>query len=198
CRAAYALLSKCAWGSSADNQFSDIVVKACAGAFLNTLSPAGKGNYAAESELCDYEHQRQEGTMYLSQAALCRAEVALRFAGDPRLADRPLPAASFDCAKARTPLEKTICADPKLGRADVMLSRVYRQAMQSLTPDEQRALNADERKWMAKVAADCRLTDAAASAHARDCAREAFERRFTAIDGCEGDGDVAKCANAPD
>lgn len=198
CRAAFALLSECSWGSSADVEFSDVVVKTCEGGFLDKLSPAGKANYAAEADLCYYEYQRQEGTMYRSMAALCRAGVASRFAEDRALADRPVPAASFDCAKARTPLETTICADPQLGRADVMLSRLYRRAMKSLTPDEQRALNAGERKWMTKVAADCRLTDGPAGAKARDCAREAFERRFTAIDGCEGDADVAKCVNEPE
>ena len=198
CRAAYALLSECSWGSSADVEFSDVVAKTCEGGFLDKLGPAGKANYAAEAELCDYEYERQEGSMYRSMAALCRAGVASRFADDPALADRPLPAASFDCAKARTPLETTICADPQLGRADVMLSRLYRRAMKSLTPDEQRALNANERKWMTKVAADCRLTDGPAGAKARDCAREAFERRFTAIDGCEGDANAAKCVNEPD
>ena len=103
-----------------------------------------------------------------------------------------LPRASFDCNTARTPLEKAICADAKLGRADLVLSRVYKQAMQSLTPDERRALNADERQWMAHLVADCHLTGAA-SEKARACAFAAFEARFTAIDECAGGADMTKC-----
>lgn len=196
CRAAFAMISECAWGSSADVGFAAVVAKTCEGEFLAKLTGPARDNYAAELGLCGYEQQRQQGTMYLSAAALCRAGVAARFADNPSLADRPLPAASFDCAKARTPLEKTICADRRLGRADIVLSRVYREALKSMTPDDQKALNADERRWMAKVAADCRLADAQAGAKAADCAREAFERRFTAIGGCADE--ILNCVNTPE
>jgi len=192
CRAALAKFSACAWGSSADLRFGDIVVKVCEGAFVGNLTATGKANYADEAALCAYEHARQDGTMYRSMEALCRAEVASRFAETPALADQPPPRASFDCNTARTPLEKAICADARLGRADLVLSRVYKQAMQTLTPDERRALNADERRWMAHLVADCGLAGAA-SEKARACALAAFEARFTAIDECAGGVDMTKC-----
>jgi hypothetical protein len=195
CRAAFAKLSECSWGSSADLAFGDVVVKVCEREFLAKLTAAGKANYAAEAALCAYEHALQDGTMYRSMEALCRAEVASRFAQTPTLAERALPRASFDCATARTPLEKAICADPKLGRADLALSRVYKQAMQSLTPGQRSALNANERQWMAHLVVDCRLGDAA-SEKARGCARAAFEARFTAIEDCEAADDMAKCLEA--
>jgi uncharacterized protein YecT (DUF1311 family) len=198
CRAALAKFSACAWGSSADLAFGDVVVKVCEGEFLAKLTPAGKANYEAEAGLCDYEHARQEGTMYRSAEALCRAEVASKFAATPALADRALPRASFDCAKAQTPLEKAICVDPALGRADLVLSRVYKEGMASLTPAERDALNADERKWMAKVVADCKLATAP-DKRALACARAAFEARFTAIEECSDnpDGAMTKCLAAP-
>jgi len=197
CRAAFAKFSACAWGSSADLAFGDIVIKTCEGEFLAKLSPAGKANYDDESTLCEYQYEREEGTMYRSLASLCRAGVAARFADQPALADHPLPRASFDCAKARTPLETAICADPKLGRADLMLSRIYGQATQSLTPDEKRAVAVDERRWIARLAGDCHL-DPVAGAKARDCARAAFEARFTALADCEGAPDIAKCLASPE
>ena len=42
----------------------------------------------------------------------------------------PLPAraASFDCGNARAPLEKAICADPRLSAADEALARAYKTA----------------------------------------------------------------------
>jgi hypothetical protein len=192
CRAAFAKFSECAWSSSADLGFGDIVVKTCEGEFLAKLTPEGKANYQDEAALCDYEHARQEGTMYRSPTALCRAGVAARYADTPSLADQPLPQASFDCAKAKAPIEKAICADAKLGRADLVLSRVCKQTTQSLTPDERRALAAGEREWMARVVAKCRIA-AGADRKALDCARAAFEARFTALDDCEGGDDMAKC-----
>ena len=195
CRAAFAKFSACAWGSSADLAFGDIVVKVCEGEFLAKLTAAGKANYAAEAALCAYEHARQDGTMYRSMEALCRAEVAQRFAETPALADRPPPRASFDCGAARTPLEKAICADAKLGRADLVLSRVYKQAMQALTPDERRTLNADERRWMAQLVVDCHVANPA-SDKARACALAAFEARFTAIDQCAGGENMTKCLSS--
>ncbi len=197
CRAALAKFSACAWGSSADLAFGDIVVKVCERAFVAKLTAAGKANYADEAALCAYEHARQDGTMYRSMEALCRAEVAQRFAETPALADQPPRRASFDCNAARTPLEKAICADAKLSRADLVLSRVYRQAMQTLTPDEQRALNADERQWMAHLVVDCHLGEPA-SEKTRACTLTAFEARFTAIDQCAGGADMTKCLANPE
>ena len=197
CRTALAKFSACSWGSSADLAFGDIVVKVCERGFIGKLSAAGKANYADAASRCAYEHARQDGTIYRSMEALCRAEVALRFADAPTLADQPPPRASFDCNTARTPLEKAICADAKLGRADLVLSRVYKQAMQTLTPDEQRTLNANERQWMTHLVADCR-PDETASEKARACALAAFEARFTAIDECAGGADMTKRLAEPD
>lgn len=43
----------------------------------------------------------------------------------------PAGAASFDCAKARSPIEKAICATPELSRADEELAAAYRAALAS-------------------------------------------------------------------
>jgi uncharacterized protein len=40
-------------------------------------------------------------------------------------------AASFDCAKARTPLEKAICSDPSLGAADDELNASWKSALKT-------------------------------------------------------------------
>jgi len=40
-----------------------------------------------------------------------------------------LQAASFDCAKARTALERKICHDPALGKADEALAKVYQERL---------------------------------------------------------------------
>ena len=41
------------------------------------------------------------------------------------------PAASFDCSKARSALEKTICASPQLDEADARMGDVYRAALKN-------------------------------------------------------------------
>lgn len=38
-------------------------------------------------------------------------------------------AASFDCTKAKSPVEKAICSDAELGKLDEDLSKVYKDAL---------------------------------------------------------------------
>ncbi len=115
----------CAWGSSADTQFAPIVIGKCEKTFFDKLSPTAKKRYEDEMQLCAYEYARQGGTMFMSEAALCQVDVAKEFAAHPAAA-RKLPSrASFDCHKAKKPLEKAICSDIRLGHADIVLSRVY-------------------------------------------------------------------------
>src|ERR1017187_3526619 len=45
------------------------------------------------------------------------------------LAYSGLWAASFDCAKARSQVEKAICNDPELGKLDEQLAVVYKSAL---------------------------------------------------------------------
>jgi uncharacterized protein len=58
----------------------------------------------------------------------------------------PAQAASFDCGKARAPLEKAICADPRLSRADEALARAYKAA-QSAFPVPQ-FVRDSQRVWL--------------------------------------------------
>jgi len=54
----------------------------------------------------------------------------------------PAAAASFDCAKARTKVEKLICADPELSRQDEALAVAYAEALKA---------------WDGKIAAGTRM-----------------------------------------
>ncbi len=47
----------------------------------------------------------------------------------PVMAASPATAASFDCAKARTKVEKLICKDPQLSRQDEDLAKAYGEAL---------------------------------------------------------------------
>jgi uncharacterized protein YecT (DUF1311 family) len=55
----------------------------------------------------------------------------------------PAAAASFDCAKARTKVEKLICADPQLSRQDSELAAAYGEAL---------------KVWDGKIAAYVKMT----------------------------------------
>jgi len=58
----------------------------------------------------------------------------------------PAAAASFDCAKAGSAIEKAICGDPALSKADERLAETFAAALkESLNPQ---ALRAEQRQWL--------------------------------------------------
>lgn len=60
--------------------------------------------------------------------------------------DAPKP--SFDCAKATTITEKTICSDTKLAQLDRELATAYRKYLQTLSEFDQRSLKLMQREWV--------------------------------------------------
>lgn len=196
CQEAVRTLHECMWGSSADTQFAAIVVEKCEKAFFPKLSKAAKANYEEEMQLCPYEFAKQQGTMYISAAALCQVDVAARIAADPALAAKPLPRATFDCSKTQSPLEKAICSDTRLGHADIVLGRVYKRVLTSLKGNQATELVASERKWLAQVALNCHSNQARLNLAEKNCVAVEFEDRFTDLDSCEDaedDQGMAKC-----
>lgn len=79
-------------------------------------------------------------------------------------------AASFDCAKARTPTEKLICGDPTLSRLDEQLDDAYRSAQRRV--ESRTALRDAQRKWLSTRRDVC--TDVA-------CLRAAYLARIEAL-----------------
>lgn len=69
------------------------------------------------------------------------------------LAAAPAQAASFDCAKAATRAEKTICADPALSGMDEELAKTYAQAKEKATDKD--ALTRAQRTWVKSVRDAC-------------------------------------------
>jgi glucose/arabinose dehydrogenase/uncharacterized protein YecT (DUF1311 family) len=92
------------------------------------------------------------------------------FALAAALSVRSASAASFDCAKASTPTEKAICADPILSRLDEQLDDAYRVAQKRA--ESRTALRDAQRKWLATRRDVCR--DSA-------CLRAAYEARIDAL-----------------
>lgn len=66
-------------------------------------------------------------------------------------------AASFDCAKAATPTEKAICADPELSHQDERVTAAYQAAL-GLWPagDWQAFLRREQRAWLKVRDTECK------------------------------------------
>ncbi|WP_052711632.1 lysozyme inhibitor LprI family protein [Elstera litoralis] len=64
-------------------------------------------------------------------------------------------APSFDCAKASTEVEKSICASPDLSKADVALAAAYRNVIARAPEEAKPLLRSDQRGWLAHVGKIC-------------------------------------------
>ncbi len=195
CKSAVDLMSKCRWGSSADSEFAPIAIKKCEGDFLKKLSPAGMDNYTTEMQLCAYEYARQEGTISISEAAMCQVNVAAKFASDMVANDHAPAKASFDCTKAQTVLENSICSDVRLGHADLVLAVVYENAKKWATPEVRTKLAQSEQNWLKSLPSRCEVARVPLTEKQVDCMRNQFEIRFSIMDGCGegGQDDVDSC-----
>jgi uncharacterized protein YecT (DUF1311 family) len=61
-------------------------------------------------------------------------------------------AASFDCAKARTKVEKLICKDPQLSRQDEDLAKAYGEALKAWDGKTAAYVKLSQRGWVASRA----------------------------------------------
>lgn len=72
-------------------------------------------------------------------------------------ADRRTPVASFDCAKAATPVERAICADAALARLDREVAQAYGDRLAESAADRRKEqLRAAQRGWLERREATCR------------------------------------------
>lgn len=194
CKEVASVFNDCRWGSSADAGFGATAVAQCEKEFYKRLTTAEKNNYADEMQLCAYEYARQQGTIAISGAATCQVNVAASIAANPHLADEPVAPASFDCRRAQSLLEKAICSDISLGRADIVLNRVYNRELKSLKAHDRVTFVNNEKGWLKELPAQCGLDDSAPSRKALNCLRNAFEIRFSSLDDC-ADNDTTACLN---
>jgi len=67
-------------------------------------------------------------------------------------------ACSFDCAKAKAPEEKAICASPELCKADEQLAAAYADALSGTPPTMTDDVRADQRAWLNQLAVVCTPT----------------------------------------
>lgn len=75
------------------------------------------------------------------------------------LMNSPLLAASFDCKKAQTSIENTICYNPALSRADEQMGNAYKKLMKSLEFVEAQNLLQEQREWLEFRNVNCLAED---------------------------------------
>jgi uncharacterized protein YecT (DUF1311 family) len=83
-------------------------------------------------------------------------------------------AASFDCAKATRPVERAICGDLALNKADTRLGEIYQQLRNSLSAQDFAALRQGQRQWLQQRDAQCPGVEAA-------CLLPLYQQRISAL-----------------
>ncbi len=63
--------------------------------------------------------------------------------------------ASFDCKKARTEIEKTICANESLGNLDIDLDKSYKFLWRNLSEPARKNLRLDQVAWLKAISLNC-------------------------------------------
>ena len=88
-------------------------------------------------------------------------------------------AASFDCKKATTWVEKTVCSNPELSKLDEELAKAYHDALASLSPEGQKETKQYQRQWLKEISQYCikdkRVSDPA------ECLKLAYRERITQL-----------------
>jgi hypothetical protein len=79
CDRAMKLFEACEYGTSGDIHLGAVVEKKCERDFLARLKEPQKQLYQSEMRVCDRKYRNEEGTMYRSFTAFCRAEVAQHY-----------------------------------------------------------------------------------------------------------------------
>jgi len=80
CGRSLKLLELCSYGASGDVGLSTIVIKKCEGDFLNKLSASQRRTYERGQQHCLHKYDKEEGTMYVSFATFCAADLARSYA----------------------------------------------------------------------------------------------------------------------
>ena len=93
------------------------------------------------------------------------------------------PARAFDCAKASTPVEKAICADPKLLGEDAALEKGFAGLKAQKRGAEIGLLVANQREWIAQREIDCRDDGTGKAGTLQACIGAGMDKRLRFLTG---------------
>lgn len=85
-----------------------------------------------------------------------------------------VPQPSFDCGRANTAVERTICRDRRLGMLDAVMGDYYQQANARLDTAQRNELRTQQRKWLTSRGASCDANDVS-------CLTRLYEERIRAL-----------------
>ena len=98
----------------------------------------------------------------------------------------PAAAASFDCNKASTSVEKAVCADPGLSQLDNELARAYASAYARMSREPAEQIRLGQRGWIDYAAIDCtddaKPLKAAYDGDRLECLKSLYVSRIAALD----------------
>ena len=87
-------------------------------------------------------------------------------------------AASFDCKKAATWVEKTVCANPELSKLDEELAKAYHEALTNLSPEGQRETKQYQKQWLKRMS---KKISSLSDAENKNSLKYAYEERITQL-----------------
>ena len=96
-------------------------------------------------------------------------------------ASSSVDAASFDCTKARSPMEQLICADTELSSLDESLAKNYSLAKEKLSPNAAKIFTAGQLSWLRFHSAYCFVNYDASkvdAVQAKRCLADAYSDRI--------------------
>jgi uncharacterized protein len=97
------------------------------------------------------------------------------------LASGQAHAASFDCAKARTPQEKTICASQALSAADSQLNSAYQTLLAIVPPETAAQVRDSQRQWLRSLPITCAGRPNAIAGLLERCLGDAYRQRINLL-----------------
>ncbi len=99
-------------------------------------------------------------------------------------------AASFDCKKAQSKMEKAICENPKISKLDEELAENYQAAKGKLSADAQKVFVNGQRSWVKFLSTSC-FTDFQAKPASKEDAAKCLETEYKArVAGLKSTGSV--------
>ena len=88
-------------------------------------------------------------------------------------------AASFDCNKAATWVEKAVCSDEVLSQFDDQLAKAYSDALASLSPEGQKETKQYQKQWLKNLSPYCNdRLKAKRDDNAAQCLKDAYKKRI--------------------
>ena len=96
------------------------------------------------------------GTLSLTVAVGDRNDRAIVYEGATYQYKRTTFEAGFDCEKATTRIEISICRNALVATGDRHLNNLYRELLNVRSADQAQTLRAEQRSWLAKRNRDCR------------------------------------------